>query len=132
PVRTEAIVMNSAATPHSGVSEKAVQSIRSSRALTPALVAGFVMMIGVLIAAGIVDALNTRSVYATSAAVAHTNAVKAGLQQLLITAVDAETGERGFVITGEETYLEPYDRARNAISSDISQVRSLIADNREQ
>src|SRR5439155_10577569 len=76
--------------------------------------------------------VNLRSVYDSSGVVAHTYAVKSGLQQLLTRALDAETGERGFIITGEVTYLEPYDRARNLISSDIAMVRALTADNREQ
>ena len=33
------------------------------------------------------------------------------LEQLLSTLKDAETGQRGFIITGDERYLEPYHRA---------------------
>src|SRR5437773_4980278 len=84
------------------------------RVLTPALVAGFVMMIGVLIAAGAADVLNTRSIQATNALVVHTYAVKADLRQLLTTAINAETGERGFIITGQTSYLEPYDKIGRA------------------
>jgi PAS domain S-box-containing protein len=100
--------------------------------LTPLLVAGFVAIIGVLILARVIGAVNLRDVYDTSGAVAHTNATKAALQQLLATLIDAETGERGFILLGEPTYLEPYDRAIRAIPSDLSQVRALTADNGEQ
>src|SRR5215469_13905636 len=100
--------------------------------LTPVLVAGFVTIIAVLIVAGVIGAVNLRNVYDTSDAVAHTNAAKAALQQLLATLIDAETGERGFIIVGEPTYLEPYDRAIRAIPTDLSQVRALTADNGDQ
>jgi PAS domain S-box-containing protein len=71
-------------------------------------------------------------VYDTSEAVAHTQSVKRGLEVLLSTMVDAETGERGFIITGMTSYLEPYESARNAISPEIAQVRAMTADNPEQ
>jgi len=102
------------------------------RILTPVLVAGFIAIIGVLIAARVIGAVNLRNVYDTSSAVAHTTAAKAALQQLLATLIDAESGERGFIIVGQPTYLEPYDRAIHAIPSDLSQVRALIADNGDQ
>src|SRR5215475_9610611 len=100
--------------------------------LTPVLVAGFIAIIGVLIVALVISAVNLRNVNETSGAVAHTNAAKAALQQLLATLIDAETGERGFIITGEPTYLEPYNRAIRAIPSDLSQVRALTTDNGDQ
>ena len=103
-----------------------------SRVLTPGLVAGFAGIVVVLVAARFVGLANLRDVDASRAAVAHTHQVKAGLDQLLATLIDAETGERGFIITGTDNYLEPYDRARGALPSDIAQVRALIADNPEQ
>jgi PAS domain S-box-containing protein len=102
------------------------------RILTPVLVAGFIAIISVLIVASVIGAVNLRNVYDTSGAVAHSNAAKAALQQLLATLIDAETGERGFIIVGEPTYLEPYNRAIRAIPSDLSQVRALTADNGDQ
>ena len=60
------------------------------RILTPVLVAGFIAIIGVLIAARVIGAVNLRNVYDTSSAVAHTTAAKAALQQLLATLIDAE------------------------------------------
>src|SRR5215831_1889986 len=104
----------------------------SRHILTPVLVSGFIAIIGVLIVARIIGAVNLRNVHDTSGAVAHSNAAKAALQQLLATLIDAETGERGFIIVGEPAYLDPYDRAIRAIPLDLSQVRALTADSREQ
>jgi PAS domain S-box-containing protein len=109
-----------------------LRQVSGSRTLTPALVFGFVGIILVLIAARLIGTLNLRNVHDTSAAVAHTYSVKAALERLLSTLVDAETGERGFIITGEPSYLEPYDRARASIPSAFEQVRTLTADNGEQ
>ena len=40
--------------------------------------------------------------------VAHTHEVLENLERIVSQLKDAETGQRGFVITGETHYLEPY------------------------
>jgi CHASE3 domain sensor protein len=84
-------------------------------------------VIVVLIATLAVGLKNLRSLYDASGAVVHTHEVTAGLEQLLLPAVDAETGERGFIITGTDNYLEPYERARNQMASVLARVRALTA-----
>jgi signal transduction histidine kinase len=42
---------------------------------------------------------------------------------------DAETGQRGFLLTGDETYLEPYTHALSALAADTSALRTLTRDN---
>jgi PAS domain S-box-containing protein len=101
-------------------------------ALTPGVLAGFLAIVTVLAGARYVGLANLRTVDASRDAVAHTYAAKAALEQLLATLIDAETGERGFLVTGDRSYLEPYDGARRAIAAHFDTVRSLTADNREQ
>jgi len=79
----------------------------------------------------VVGLVNLRNVYTTSAALEHTYAVKIALQQLLAATLDAETGERGFIITGAASYLEPYERARVRLSANLAQLRALTVGNRE-
>jgi PAS domain S-box-containing protein len=125
--------MDEPTTPHhSGHSDQVGPTIRSPRALTSGLVAGFVAIVIVLTATHFIALASLRNVYETSTTVAHSNAVNAGLEGLLATLVDAETGERGFVITGRTGYLEPYDRARTTLSSEFAKLRTLVADNAEQ
>jgi methyl-accepting chemotaxis protein len=45
---------------------------------------------------------------------------------------DAETGQRGYLITGDDTYLEPYRLATASIDNIIKQLRDLTADNPAQ
>ena len=42
--------------------------------------------------------------------------------------VDQETGERGFIITGEESFLEPYNAGQAALSTNISALRALLTE----
>jgi signal transduction histidine kinase len=59
----------------------------------------------------------------------HTQTVIRTLKDNFIFLVDAETGERGFLITSDSSYLEPYNLALQNISSNTAQLRSLISDN---
>jgi PAS domain S-box-containing protein len=51
--------------------------------------------------------------------------VVAAAERLLSTLKDVETGQRGFVITGDERYLEPYEKARPRVQSEIDRLRDL-------
>ena len=58
-----------------------------------------------LIGVGFVNAWNIQRVYGANAAVIHAHAVHTSLDQVLAALLDAETGQRGFIITGEPRYL---------------------------
>ena len=49
--------------------------------------------------------------------------VIAGLEDLLSSLKDAETGQRGFVLTGDEKYLQPYDAAVQHVGSQLDQLK---------
>jgi PAS domain S-box-containing protein len=100
--------------------------------LTPWLLAGFGAVLAVLVVALVAGPVNLRKVYGATEAVAHTQAVRAALQELLTTTIDAETGQRGFIITADDSYLEPYARSQRTIEADVVRVRSLTADNTAQ
>src|SRR5678815_2982392 len=46
--------------------------------------------------------------------------------------LDMETGFRGFVITGDEAFLEPYNQAFPRIEPDLAELRQLVSDNPSQ
>jgi PAS domain S-box-containing protein len=51
---------------------------------------------------------------------------------LLSAVKDAETGERGFLLTGRERYLEPYNKAISTIPELLARLRTLYASSPEQ
>ena len=61
--------------------------------------------------------------------VAHTLLVREEAEIVLSLLKDAETGQRGFLITGDPKYLEPYDGALDLLPVHIRQLRSLTEDN---
>ena len=62
----------------------------------------------------------------------HTHEVIASLDQILSLMKDAETGQRGFLITGDEKYLEPFDIAKASIDAEVANASILTRDNPEQ
>lgn len=64
--------------------------------------------------------------------VTHTTSVREGLARLVSTLTDAETGQRGYVITGKDSFLEPYTRAIAEIDHNYTELRTLTADNATQ
>src|SRR5439155_26562131 len=51
-----------------------------------------------------------------------------GAQDLYGRLRDAETGQRGFLLTGREVYLEPYESALKSIDRDLQAMKNLAAD----
>jgi len=68
----------------------------------------------------------TRALRVRAANAAHRKLVL-DLAQFLSTLKDAETGHRGFIITGDERYLKPYYAARARFPSDLEQLKTALA-----
>jgi len=55
-------------------------------------------------------------------------ALSVNLQELLIAIVDAETGQRGYLITGDDLYLTPYDAAVQTVGARLVAVEADLGD----
>jgi methyl-accepting chemotaxis protein len=64
--------------------------------------------------------------------VAHTQQVLGDLSRMLSDMQDAETGQRGFIITGLEVYLEPYQAGIAQVEEHRKNLMKLTADNPKQ
>ncbi len=62
----------------------------------------------------------------------HTQDVLLKLDGTLILAMDVENGGRGFVVTGNETYLEPFNQSEQKIEQNLTELRRLVSDNPKQ
>jgi PAS domain S-box-containing protein len=61
--------------------------------------------------------------------VVHTHVVIDSLDDLLSTIKDAETGQRGYLITGNEDYLKPYQNAATTVDAKVNSFDELTKDN---
>src|SRR6516162_3275590 len=97
---------------------------------------------GVLVGAGLVAALlvgnaglayrNTRQLLEDAGWVAHTHEVLDLTSDVLRTLVDAETGQRGFLLTGKEDVLEPHQQALARLDQEVRTLKDKTRDNPRQ
>lgn len=71
---------------------------------------------------------STQAVYRVEAAQNTRSALNTLLQQLL----DAETGQRGYLLTGDPNYLAPYNQALDGINQNMDLLRKLFSQNEAQ
>jgi CheY-like chemotaxis protein/signal transduction histidine kinase/CHASE3 domain sensor protein len=107
-------------------------AVRSSLPLPPKTLIGFLLAV---VAVAIIAMLSYQSLQTTTATAANlmqTIEVLGRLESLLSTVIDAETGQRGFLLTGEESYLAPYTDAKDALPDEIKAMRALLVNRPEQ
>ena len=64
-------------------------------------------------------------------AVRNAQKVRTTLLRLMQNILDAETGQRGYLLTGEPTYREPYDNAVAQVDGRLGELRRLYAGRQE-
>ena len=102
------------------------------QSLTPQITAGIGMVVALLIFNAATSYRNTLKLLENEHWVSHTHRVLTELEATLSTLKDAETGQRGYLLTGEERYLEPYYSARARINQQVVKLQQLTADNNRQ
>jgi signal transduction histidine kinase/CHASE3 domain sensor protein/CheY-like chemotaxis protein len=94
--------------------------------------AGFAFAFICLAAAGVALYINVRHLQVNAGWVDRTHQVLTQLDRLLSLATDAETAERGYVITGDEEYLNLHRAADAAIGETFRELSRLTADEASQ
>jgi PAS domain S-box-containing protein len=89
---------------------------------------GIVLLLIVLAVNGYVTFLSFQRVNKDNGVVEHSQRVLLETERLKSLIVDAETGQRGYLITGDEHYLEPYNRAVQQVGGQLDRVASLTTD----
>jgi CheY-like chemotaxis protein/CHASE3 domain sensor protein len=109
----------------------AQSSAHSGPPLPPSALAGFTAAILAVILMAILSyQAQTRSAAAADAVTQGVELI-VQVQNLLSAAKDAETGQRGFLLTGDEAYLEPFTTAKAAISGELEQLSTLTTQSPE-
>lgn len=90
---------------------------------------GFGMALAILVIVGAVSYYNTIALIDNTDLRSHTHQVIVKLDDLIGEIINAETGQRGYLLTGRETYLEPFTRATKAIKPSVDELRQLTANN---
>src|SRR6185503_15789340 len=92
----------------------------------------FGMVFAVLLVNALISYLNIRRLHQTDGSVRHTHDVISALSEVLATMLDAETGQRGFLITEDAQFLEPYTVAKPRVDQRLQDLEGLLVDNDTQ
>ncbi|MCB1189497.1 MAG: methyl-accepting chemotaxis protein [Leptospiraceae bacterium] len=96
------------------------------------IVLGFSIVLAILIIIGLVVFTSIRSIQNNFKWVLHTDIVLRSAEQLKKYVVDMETGERGFAITGQESFLEPYHNGQKEFKKTMKMLQEKVSDNPPQ
>jgi diguanylate cyclase (GGDEF)-like protein/PAS domain S-box-containing protein len=96
------------------------------------LLVGFLLALGAQAFAGVLLQRNNAAFHAAQEMVAKGHQVTEALQEFLTSAEGAETGQRGYVLTGDESYLTPYNQALTEIYNRLQRIQTLTADDSAQ
>ncbi|MBD2071019.1 response regulator [Leptolyngbya sp. FACHB-671] len=80
----------------------------------------------------VISSLLSRRVELAEQEVKHTQEVQLHSEQILRLLVDAETGVRGYLLTGNSEFLEPYSNAQDKLLDAVEQLESLSQQNPNQ
>lgn len=93
---------------------------------------GFALSFALLLLVGLLSYRGVGVLTDTSYAVTRTHSALTHITGLMSAMKDAETAQRGFMLTGDESYLEPYHQAVNEAPRLLAELRALIRDNASQ
>ena len=96
------------------------------------LLVSFLIPITLMVAVSFSVHENSQSMVEDNHLVVHTHKAIARAQELLNLVVDMETGQRGYLITGDPVFLEPYHLALDVWRQKIQTLATQVSDNPPQ
>ncbi len=81
---------------------------------------------------GVISIINIKSIIKTGKWVEHTYMALEEAAEINSSAVDMETGMRGFLLAGDETFLEPYIKGEKTTYEKIRSLKETVNDNPDQ
>jgi PAS domain S-box-containing protein len=110
-----------------GAGEAKLHSKNSNR--TPALTTGIILVLVVVAANAAFSLRAIRQMAGDQQWVVHSLKIVAALQATLSMVTDAETAHRGYILTGDASYLEPFKRAAAEIDGRVDEIAGWTRDN---
>jgi CheY-like chemotaxis protein/CHASE3 domain sensor protein len=117
---------------NNSTTQSAIGTARSKLPLPPKTLAGFSLAVVAVVIVALLGYQSLQSTVSSSQSLAKTVEVLSELDGLLSTLKDAETGQRGYLLTGEESYLQPYNDAKTAMAGEFRAMRTLLHDRQDQ
>ncbi|WP_411275379.1 response regulator [Daejeonella sp.] len=90
---------------------------------------GFGLSLLILVLSSTASFMSIDALLDSSQMVSHTNEVIQELDNMMLSLKDAETSQRGYLLTGLEDFLEPYKGIRQRALASLTHIRELTTDN---
>ena len=92
----------------------------------------FALAVAVLLGIAAASYQSVTTLSETGRWISHTYDVLAAIDAVAASTTTAETGSRGYALTGEERFLETYQAGGRQAEMSLATLRRLVADNPEQ
>ncbi|HVJ89630.1 MAG TPA: CHASE3 domain-containing protein, partial [Labilithrix sp.] len=96
------------------------------------IVGGALLLVVLFLLAGLGSALTLRRAATTTATVRHTESVRRAIDDAWRQMIELETGMRGYLLSGNDEFIENYESARAGIPDRLAALRRLVADDPSQ
>lgn len=93
---------------------------------------GFGSILTIMLGIGVTSKFSLNRLVESNQWVSHTLSVEQRLEDITTLLLNAETGQRGYILTQQENFLEPYNQARSHFEESFRELREMIQDNPEQ
>lgn len=92
------------------------------------MVTGFFVALVVLSVLGVYAYINMQRLIDTASLLSQASRIVNNAERLLVLTIDIETGIRGYVITGDKSYLVPYENSQDKIEGHIDELMTGTSD----
>lgn len=93
---------------------------------TPLILIGFAGVVLLIAVMGVVTFHTLSQLLSVQETQEHSLEVRRSFVRVLSLLSDAESGQRGFIITGNEAFLEPYDAAMRDLPAEMESLKNLL------
>jgi methyl-accepting chemotaxis protein len=95
----------------------------------PKVLGGILSPMILLLILGAASVFSIKSIVETNASVDHTHVVLEKSAEVIGSAVDMETGMRGYLLAGKDGFLDPYKNGEKATYKHIEELQKTVSDN---
>jgi len=96
------------------------------------ILTGSGILLAFILLLGSVSYININSIVATNKQVNHTHIVLSEAEGIIGSAVDMETGMRGYLLAGKTDFLAPYNSGKVSTYQKIEELKHTVSDNPKQ
>jgi signal transduction histidine kinase/DNA-binding response OmpR family regulator/CHASE3 domain sensor protein len=93
---------------------------------------GYAISLLLLIVSSVASYISIKNLLITQKEINHTNLVIQKLEDVVSILKDAETGQRGYLLSNDQQFLDPYNGAVDKADRIIDEIKTLTADNLSQ